>query len=89
MKCHPITAIGLVLGFVALLGGVPRLASAAGSAVSCPPQARPHVLHHHVVHHYVVHRYVSRTWYGAVWTPVGCGTTEHPCNVEHLTAPFQ
>jgi hypothetical protein len=51
--------------------------------VSCPPPAKPHVLRRHVVHHYV-----SRTWYREVRILVGCGTTEHPCNVEHLTAPF-
>jgi hypothetical protein len=79
----PVT-LGLMLGFIALLGYVPRLALAAEPAVSCPPAAKLHVLRRHVVHHYVAH-----TGYREVWTPVGCGTTEHPCNIEHLTVPFE
>jgi len=76
--------LGLIVGFVALLGGAPSPAIAAEITVSCPPAVKLHVFHRHVMHHYV-----TRTWYREVWTPVGCGTTEHPCNVDHLTAAFQ
>jgi hypothetical protein len=60
-----------------------------------PPPPAPivhrHVAHraHSVVHHPVVHRhYAMRTRHVRIGTPM-CGTTEHPCNVEHLTAPIQ
>jgi hypothetical protein len=76
--------LGLILGFVALLGGAPSPVLAAEPTVSCPPAAKPHVLRHHVVHHYV-----ARPWHREIWTPVGCGTTEHPCNLEHLTVPLE
>ena len=84
MKSHLMTGIGLAVGIVALLGCAPSPALAAAPTVSCPPAAKPHVLRRHVVHHYV-----GRTWYREVWMPVGCGTTEHPCNVEHLTVPVE
>ena len=79
------TGLALVLGFAAALGTAAPLALADGPAVGCPP-----VKHHVVLHvrHHWVHRYVTRTVYRVAWLG-GCGSVEHPCNVEHLTVPIQ
>jgi len=76
--------LGLMLGLAVVLGFVPRAALAAEPTVSCPPAARLHMIHRQSVHHQIV-----RIWRREIWTPVGCGTTEHPCNVEHVTLPLQ
>ena len=47
-----------------------------------------HPVHHVVVHRHWTHRYVSRVVYREAWAP-GCGSTVHPCNVEHLSVPIK
>ena len=79
-------SLGLVLGFVTLLGCAPRPVLAAAPSVACPPM-KPRVVTHMLRRH-VVHHYVMRRWYREVRFPA-CGSTVDPCNVEHLTAPVQ
>jgi hypothetical protein len=79
-------SLGLVFGFVTLLGCTTRPVLAAEPSVACPP-ARPRVVTH-VLRHHVVHHYVTRGWYREVRFPA-CGSTVNPCNVEHLAAPVQ
>jgi hypothetical protein len=82
MKCSSLARLGLMLGFVALMGSVPALAD--GPAVSCPPPVKHRVAVHQ---HRWVHHYVARATYRVAWTPA-CGG-ERPCNVDHLTVPIQ
>jgi hypothetical protein len=83
MNHRSLSRLGLMLGFVALLGSVPALANA--SSVTCPPVVKHHVVAH--VHHWV-HRYIRRTVYTQVWLPA-CGSIDRPCDVEHLTVEIQ
>jgi hypothetical protein len=65
---------------------------AVGAPVALvPPPPTPTIRHHSVrmahpvIHHHVVHRYYSAR---ASYTPQ-CGSTEHPCTVEHVTVPIR
>jgi hypothetical protein len=53
-----------------------------------PPVWHRHVARvtHPVMHHHWVHRYSSVQ---VRYTPTGCGSSEHPCNVEHVTVPVE
>jgi hypothetical protein len=42
----------------------------------------------HVVHHHPARRYASRTRASLSGLPY-CGSTQRPCNVEHVTVPIQ
>jgi len=76
------------------------VAVAASPVVLVPPPApvpvpvprRHHAMRaaHPVTHHHrAVHHYRSvRTTYTTVWSPY-CGSSAHPCTVEHTTAPIQ
>ncbi|HTW54014.1 MAG TPA: hypothetical protein VME45_19160 [Stellaceae bacterium] len=85
MKRHLPTGLALVLGFAALLGTAVPPALADGPTVGCPPPVKHHVVLH--VRHHWVHRYVTRTVYREVWL-AGCGSTVHPCNVDHIVVPL-
>jgi len=54
------------------------------------PTARHHTaaVAHTVIHRHWVRRYSVRTSYTSVWAP-GCGSTTHPCDVEHIAVPIQ
>jgi hypothetical protein len=95
--------LGAAIGLAMLSGCVPPPAPAAVVVAPPPPPIvsvpvalvpeLPASVHHHMagahpaVHHHV-HRYVTRTRVLASRSPY-CGSTAHPCNVEHVTAPVQ
>jgi hypothetical protein len=77
----------------------PTCAAFASPPPAAPPPAAfiPPPVHHHIaraahpVAHHATHRYVSvtrRTYRWRAETP-GCGNTEHPCNLEHITVPIR
>jgi hypothetical protein len=97
--------IGLAIGGAVLSGCVPPApvappalppVAAAGPAPLPPPVWTPPVGHHvirivHPAHHRWVHHYAGRGYHGyhaSAWAQ-NCGSTAHPCNVEHVAVPTQ
>jgi hypothetical protein len=66
------------------------VASAPVVLVPAPPIVHRRVVHvaRPVILHPPHRHYATRVYYAPIRAP-GCGTTEHPCNVDHLTAPVQ
>lgn len=100
----PVVGLTMLAGCVAApapeIAVVPPPVAVAAPPVVLVPTPEPvpvHVVRHHyaartvhpVVRHHAVRRYTSvRTTYTTVWSP-GCGSSAHPCTVEHTTAPIQ